>query len=94
MVVGYDDNKSYDVNRNGIIEECEKGAFKIANSWGEDFGSGGYAWVLYDALNKETTIPGNWEGSLPGERVSAFVLLEQPTIGLQQLRFVTIKLIM
>lgn len=72
VVVGYDDNKSYDVNRNGIIEECEKGAFKIANSWGEDFGSGGYAWVLYDALNKETTIPGNWEDSLPGERVSAF----------------------
>lgn len=27
VVVGYDDNKSYDVNRNGIIEECEKGAF-------------------------------------------------------------------
>ena len=33
-VVGYDDNKSYDVNGNGIIEDCEKGAFKIANSWG------------------------------------------------------------
>ena len=23
-VVGYDDNKSYDVNGNGIIEDCEK----------------------------------------------------------------------
>ena len=25
-VVGYDDNKSYDFNGNGIIEDCEKGA--------------------------------------------------------------------
>ena len=72
VVVGYDDTKAYDVNGNGIIEESEKGAFKIANSWGTDFGNNGYVWVLYDALNQVSNIPGNWESSLSGDRIAAF----------------------
>ena len=72
VIVGYDDNKSFDVNGNGIIEKAEKGAFKIANSWGSNFGNDGYAWVLYDALNTESAIPGNWEENLSGTRVRAF----------------------
>ncbi len=67
-IVGYDDDKSYDVNGNGIIEDCEKGAFKVANSWGTDFNyfgiksNTGYFWVMYDALNSTSanTI-NNWE---------------------------------
>ena len=34
MIVGYDDRRS---------------AFKIANSWGTDWGIGGYGWIDYDA---------------------------------------------
>lgn len=78
-VVGYDDNKSYDVNGNGIIEDCEKGAFKIANSWGTSFVSSGissntgYFWVMYDALNKvSANNVNNWEAKYSGTRSPAF----------------------
>lgn len=39
-VLGYDDNF-----------ECysgERGAFKFINSWGKDWGVGGYGWISYD----------------------------------------------
>lgn len=82
-VVGYDDNAYCDVNGDGIIQACEKGAFKIANSWGgandATFSNNGmyvyqgYVWVLYDALNGVSANQvNNWESSLPGNRVSAF----------------------
>lgn len=51
-IVGYDDNISYDLNEDGIIQNYEKGAFKIVNSWGERYGNDGYMWVMYDALNR------------------------------------------
>lgn len=51
-IVGYDDNISYDLNEDGIIQNYEKGAFKIVNSWGEQYGNDGYMWVMYDALNR------------------------------------------
>lgn len=51
-IVGYDDNISYDLNEDGIIQNYEKGAFKIVNSWGERYGNNGYMWVMYDALNR------------------------------------------
>ena len=52
-IVGYDDTIYYDLNQNGSIENYEKGAFLIANSWGADaWGhNNGYIWVMYDALN-------------------------------------------
>lgn len=52
-IVGYDDNISYDLNGNGTIQSFEKGAFKIANSWGSGWthGNQGFIWVMYDALN-------------------------------------------
>ncbi len=51
-VVGYDDDIWVDLNQNGTIEEGEKGAFKFANSWGDNWGNDGYMWIAYDALNK------------------------------------------
>lgn len=51
-IVGYNDNISYDLNEDGIIQNYEKGAFKIVNSWGERYGNDGYMWVMYDALNR------------------------------------------
>lgn len=75
-VVGYDDNVWCDVNGNGIAEECEKGAFKLANSYGIPGGvndTNGFRWVLYDSLNKVSANTVNsWENNLSGARVCAF----------------------
>lgn len=49
-VVGYDDTIWCDVNGNSVVDVGETGAFKIANSYGTNWGNSGYIWVLYDAL--------------------------------------------
>lgn len=41
-IVGYDDNVP--------ISETEFGAFKIANSWSEDWGDEGFVWLPYSVL--------------------------------------------
>lgn len=72
-VVGYNDNVCCDVNGNGTIEASERGAFKIANSWGTNWKNDGYVWVLYDALNKvSANKTNNWENSESGARISIF----------------------
>ncbi len=73
-IVGYDDAFSYDVNGDGTIENAEKGAFKLANSGGapDDLSDTGYWWVLYDALNVQSQISGDWESHWPYERICAF----------------------
>ncbi len=68
-VVGYDDNVWCDINNNNVIDEAELGAFKVANSWGEDYGNDGYIWVAYDALNRVSAVP-NIESS--DNRISIF----------------------
>ncbi len=50
-IVGYNDNIGVDLNGNGVLEEGEKGAFKIANSWGDSWGNDGFIWISYDAFN-------------------------------------------
>ena len=45
-IVGYDDNFKYTVNGVEMV-----GAFKILNSWGENWGENGFAWVMYDAFH-------------------------------------------
>lgn len=53
-LVGYDDNVTCDINGNGKIEEGEKGAFKVINSWGltnTGANNKGVLWIMYDALN-------------------------------------------
>lgn len=71
-VVGYNDSIWVDVNENGVKDSGETGAFKIANSWGTAWGNNGYAWVLYDALNEESFISGNWEDQFNTVRWPAF----------------------
>ena len=51
-LVGYNDNIWTDINNNDKVDNGEMGAFKIANSWGKDYGNDGFAWVAYDALNR------------------------------------------
>ncbi len=54
VIVGYDDNVCVDINGNGTIEPAEKGAFKVANSWGKDWGNNGFMWFTYDSLNDKS----------------------------------------
>lgn len=56
-VVGYDDRIWLDLNENGTVDEGEKGALRIANSWG-NWKDGGFTWIAYDALNPTSTVPG------------------------------------
>lgn len=52
-IVGYNDNIWVDINKDGKVQEGEKGAFKIANSWGNwEDGNNGFVWLSYDTLNK------------------------------------------
>lgn len=51
-VVGYNDNIWVDINKNNIVDDGEKGALKIANSWGSNWKNGGFVWIAYDALNE------------------------------------------
>ncbi len=56
-IVGYNDDIWVDINGDGSVQEQEKGAFKIVNSWGKDFANDGFCWVAYDALNKVSSVP-------------------------------------
>ena len=47
-IVGYNDDIWCDLNNNGVVDAGEKGAFRVANSWG-DWEDGGFIWVSYDA---------------------------------------------
>jgi C1A family cysteine protease len=64
-VVGYNDHLWLDLNKNGKVDAGEKGALRIANSWGDDWvpgdvGSddGGFAWFSYDALKPVSAVAG------------------------------------
>lgn len=66
-VVGYDDN--IQVTFNGVTLT---GAFKLANSWGADWGNDGYIWVAYDALNLASSYGTNWQSDFTGTRTRIF----------------------
>ena len=55
-IVGYNDDIWVDINENGCIEKGEKGAFKIANSWGSNSDNNGFVWMSYDALNRVSSL--------------------------------------
>jgi hypothetical protein len=57
-VVGYNDDIWCDINANGTVDPGEKGALKIANSWGSYWSNNGFAWVAYDALSNHTAVTG------------------------------------
>ncbi len=67
-IVGYDDNVWTDINRNGEVNTGEKGALKIANSWGTnwDKGEGGFVWIAYDALRDASLVTGSETGRASG----------------------------
>lgn len=55
-VVGYNDDIWVDMNGDNIMQDGEKGAFKVANSWGSNYGNNGFIWVSYDAFNKVSSL--------------------------------------
>ncbi len=63
-LVGYDDNIWVDINHDGKVQEGEKGAFKVANSWGVNYSAKnnryrdneGYIWFSYDMLNTVSSV--------------------------------------
>jgi hypothetical protein len=55
-MVGYNDNLWTDLNGNGKVDSGEKGAFKIANSWGTYDWNKGFRWVSYDALRVNSNV--------------------------------------
>lgn len=67
-IVGYDDSSWVDINNNNVIDSGEKGAFKVANSWGTSWQNSGYIWVAYDALKAVSGVP----GAPSSGRVAAF----------------------
>ncbi len=75
-IVGYNDAIWTDVNGNSVIDPGEKGAFKIANSWGSSWQDAGFVWIAYDALRTESALPDgpsdNRRGGFQGDMV--FVL--------------------
>lgn len=60
VVVGYDDNVWIDLNKNNLVDEGEKGALKVADSYeGRKENPTGFHWVSYDALYDTSNLQGN-----------------------------------
>ncbi|MBL0058250.1 MAG: hypothetical protein IPP35_03885 [Elusimicrobia bacterium] len=57
-VVGYNDAIWVDINGNGTVDAGEKGALRIANSWGSGWQDGGFTWLAYDALKSVSGVAG------------------------------------
>ena len=75
VIVGYNDEIWFDHNSNGKVDAGEKGAFKIANSWGTTFANKGFCWVSYDALNKETSVDGGYAESDRSQLMTGFTTI-------------------
>lgn len=56
-IVGYNDEIWTDINANGLVEASERGAFKIANSWGTNWKNKGFVWASYEAFRVTPTVP-------------------------------------
>ncbi len=57
-IVGYNDDIWVDINSNGTVEAGEKGALRIANSWGTGYREAGFTWLAYDSLKTVSGVTG------------------------------------
>lgn len=58
-IVGYNDNIWVDINHDEVVQEGEMGAFKLANSYGEQKDNKGFIWMSYDAVNFVSSVDSN-----------------------------------
>jgi C1A family cysteine protease len=49
-IVGFNDDLWVDLNGDGLVTANEKGALRIANSWGTGWGEAGFCWISFAAL--------------------------------------------
>jgi C1A family cysteine protease len=56
-IVGYNDAIWTDINGDGLVHPAEKGAFRVANSWGAAWEDQGFIWLAYDALRPVSAVP-------------------------------------
>lgn len=49
-LVGYNDDIWVDLNGDGLVTADEKGALRVANSWGPSWNGDGFCWISYAAL--------------------------------------------
>lgn len=64
-IVGWDDNRTVK-NRKG---QQAKGAFLVKNSWGTDFGDGGYFWITYNSFPDDQNSYVFSEAGSPKDRI-------------------------
>ncbi|MDP8322143.1 MAG: T9SS type A sorting domain-containing protein [Candidatus Stygibacter australis] len=78
--VGYNDEICYDYNGDGEftndidinddgevnMRDWEIGAIKMVNSWGMNWGNGGFCWVMYRTLAEPTETGGIWSNIVHG----------------------------
>ncbi len=57
-IVGYNDDIWVDINSNGTVDAGEKGALRIANSWGTGYREAGFTWLAYDSLKTVSGVTG------------------------------------
>lgn len=57
-LVGFNDHIWTDINNNGVVDAGEKGALRIANSWGTSWREAGFTWLAYDALKTASAVAG------------------------------------
>ncbi len=69
-LVGYDDRAWVDLNKNGQIEEGERGAYRVADSHGPGQEDQGFLWFSYDSVRSRSAVP----EAFPGKRVPAWSL--------------------
>ncbi|HOI54868.1 MAG TPA: PKD domain-containing protein, partial [Phycisphaerae bacterium] len=55
-IVGYCDDIWTDVNGNDVVDEGEKGAFRIANSRGDGWHDSGFIWFAYDGIGAASQV--------------------------------------
>ena len=55
-IVGYNDDIWVDLNGDNLVTPNEKGAFRIANSWGTGWGEAGFCWLSYQAVRTRNLV--------------------------------------
>ncbi|MBN1807631.1 MAG: hypothetical protein JW909_01085 [Planctomycetes bacterium] len=90
-IVGYNDYIWCDLNGNSTVDDGEKGALKIANSWGTGDWNGGFRWISYDALKRVSSVPGGPTAGRAAAFTSAYWITARPSYTPQMIGVFTVN---